>query len=697
MSADPGLERAAAPTRPDAGRASDPLSRPAFARLANTTIRARLLRIALVPTLIALPILGGLLLWGGSLALDQVLNMKVRSDLAVARGYFERVRGEIGTGTQAVASSHALQRAITEGRDDELRRLLAEAGQRHRFDFVNLLDTERRVVQSADGQPRPPRPMPALATDDTGASAAVATVDTEVASLILPTLLERIPVPLVPTRNAAPTPLQVESRALLLVARAPVTDPGGRRLGYVQGGVLLNRNLPFIDHINQIVYPPGSLPLGSLGTATLFLGDVRVSTNVRLFGAERDERAIGTRVSQAVRDAVLGRGETWLDRAFVVDDWYVSGYEPLLDGTGQRIGMLYVGFLERPFRWVRYLALASLLLAVLSITAVAAVLSGRLARRISRPIERMDATMNRIESGDASARVGAVDTGDEVARLASHFDHLLDTLDEKTEALRRWGLELDSKVAERTRELEASHRSLKAAQERLLRSEKLATIGQLAASVAHEVNNPLAVLQGNLDLIREELGERAAPWRGEFALLDQQIERMRLIVSQLLQHARPTEFAGYVEPLEPDRVIDDSLLLLRHELARRSVSVLRRPGATRTVAMNRGELQQVLVNLVVNAIQAMPEGGTLVLATADWEARGARIDVIDSGPGIDPAVVSRLFEPFVTSKADGTGLGLWISRTLVERYGGTITAAARDDARGSVFSVWLLSETPGRD
>ena len=123
--------------------------------------------------------------------------------------------------------------------------------------------------------------------------------------------------------------------------------------------MLLNRNLPFIDHINGIVYPEGSLPFGSQGTATLFLDDVRISTNVRLFGADPTNRAIGTRVSQTVRDEVLGRGGTWLDRAFVVSDWYVSGYQPLADGAGQRVGMLYVGFLEQPFTLLKYGVLAA--------------------------------------------------------------------------------------------------------------------------------------------------------------------------------------------------------------------------------------------------------------------------------------------------------------------------------------------------
>lgn len=117
------------------------------------------------------------------------------------------------------------------------------------------------------------------------------------------------------------------------------------------GARLLNRNVAFIDDLNAIVYPPDVLMEGSHGTATVFLGDVRVVTNVRL--PEGGERAIGTRVSAAVHEAVLGRGQRWHDRAFVVSDWYVSGYLPLVDSRERRVGMLYVGFLEAPFATAR--------------------------------------------------------------------------------------------------------------------------------------------------------------------------------------------------------------------------------------------------------------------------------------------------------------------------------------------------------
>jgi len=180
--------------------------------------------------------------------------------------------------------------------------------------------------------------------------------------------------------------------------------------------------------------------------------------------------------------------------------------------------------------------------------------------------------------------------------------------------------------------------------------------------------------------------------------VDAQIERMRLIVTQLLQFARPNEYAGYVEAVDPQRALDDCLVLTNHLLARSRITIARQSRATRLAGINRQELQQVLVNLVVNAIHAMPDGGVLTLATADWvddQGRpGVAIAVADTGPGLGDDLLRELFQPFVTRKKDGTGLGLWISRSLVERYGGDITAANRpaDEGPGAVLQVLLLTE-----
>jgi signal transduction histidine kinase len=276
----------------------------------------------------------------------------------------------------------------------------------------------------------------------------------------------------------------------------------------------------------------------------------------------------------------------------------------------------------------------------------------------------------------------------------------LDLIDDNTQVLQRWGSELDGIVAERTLELSLSNQSLQQAQAQLVKSEKLAAIGQLTASVAHEINNPIAVMQGNLDLVREILGQHAEPVHAELKLIDQQIDRMRLIVTQLLQYARPNDYAGYVEPVDVNGALSSSLVLVEHLLARTRIRVERQLNATLRAPINRQELQQVLINLMINAIQAMPDGGTLTLRTCDQPDAQGRAGVLseicDSGAGLSDAVRERLFSPFFTTKNDGNGLGLWISVGLVERYGGTITAANRpgaaEDPSGAAFGVWLPCE-----
>ncbi len=664
----------------------------AFRERFHGSLRVKLVALALLPLLVAVPMVIGILASWGAVYFDRLLITKVRSDLAVAHGYFDQVKEGVGRRVESLAASERLARRLRERPTTAaLTDLLRETQQQLRVDFLILLDAQGRVRAASAG----PAPGHVLAESKVVRRAFAGHADTEVdifsaveLAMIDPQLVEKARTPLIATKNALPTPRTEETRGMVIHAGAPAA--GGHVL---VGGLLLNKNLDFVDRINDIVYPEGSLPLGSAGTATLFLDDVRVATNVRLF---EGERAIGTRVSASVRHTVLEEGKTWLDRAFVVKDWYVSAYEPIIDSRGERAGMLYVGFLEAPFQQARQVALALVVVLFVLAVAGAAFVSLRLARHVSQPVERMHGTMSAIEAGQIETRVGAVAGEDELAELAAHFDRLLDRLAAQTDALQRWGSELDGKVAERTRELAAANDSLRSAQQRLVMSEKLAAIGQLAAGVAHEINNPVAVIQGNLDVLRETLGPAAEPAMAEIRLIQDQVFRIRLIVTKLLQFARPAEYVGFMEPVRLDQVVQDSLVLVAHQMKKTSVAVMQELRATRPVTVNRNELQQVLINLMVNALQAMPDGGTLALATGDREVDGVAggfVAVADSGRGISAEDRARLFDPFFTTKAgEGTGLGLWVSLGLVQRYGGRIDVDSPATG-GSVFSVWLPNES----
>lgn len=655
----------------------------------SRSVRYRLLAIALLPMLVILPLLLGVTIYRWNQKFDATLASKVHGDLTIAHQYLAHILDNTGEHITALGASARFRDVTDDGA--ALKTMLYDERARLGLDFLYVIAPDGRLVASVAAETASvldtdwPVIRDALAGK---AGTAIDIFDNGDLERLSPTLAGRAKLPLVPTPNAVPTGRKEETRGMVVQSASPVTLGPGRNAVLV-GGILLNQNLVFIDTINDLVYREASLPEGSQGTATLFLDDVRISTNVRLF---EGKRALGTRVSAAVREAVLGEGRTWLDSAFVVNDWYISAYEPISDSRGKRVGMLYVGFLEAPFTEAKYQTVLTIAIAFLAITLASVPIFLRWARGIFEPLERVDATIARVESGDLGARTGPVDSRDEIGRVAVHLDDLLDKLEQNDQELRRWNEELNARVDERTRELQLANRRLEATTKQLILSEKLAAIGEITAGVAHEINNPIAVMQGNLEVVRSLVGEKAELARVEFQLLDEQIQRISQIVTKLLQFAKPEEFAGFVDRHAPGMAVADCLPLVQHLLAKAAIEVRLENRAERLVLMNRTELQQVVVNLVVNAIHAMPDGGRLTIETRDSD-RGGRpgieITISDTGVGMAPELVAKVFDPFFTTKRqEGTGLGLSISQTLVTRQGGAISVASLQ-GKGSTFTVWL--------
>lgn len=655
------------------------------------SIRYRLLAIALLPTLVILPLLLVATMARWETKFDALLTSKVNADLTIAHQYLARILENTGEHLSALTGSVAFREAAMRDGGAGLAAYLEENRTRLGLDFLFLVRRDGMATEpvglAGQGRLRTDWPVfdAALAGEP---KTAIDIFSQQELAAVSPELAARAKLELVPTPNAVPTDRASETRGMVVHSASPASLPDGKDAALV-GGVLLNQNLVFIDTINDLVYRAASLPEGSQGTATLFLEDVRISTNVRLF---EDKRALGTRVSAAVRQTVLDEGRVWLDSAFVVNDWYVSAYEPISDSFGKRVGMLYVGFLEAPFARAKTETIIGIVVAFLLVTAASVPIFLRWARAIFKPLERMTGTIAKVEQGDLGARSGLTDGSDEIGRVAVHLDSLLDQLQQRDRDLRRWNDELNDRVAERTRELELANRQLEATTKQLVMSEKLAAIGEITAGVAHEINNPIAVMQGNLDVVRSVLGDRANDLSTELRLIDEQIHRVSQIVTKLLQFAKPEEYAGYVERHHVAGVISDCLPLVQHLLGKADIEIERDDGATRQVLMNRTELQQVLINLIVNAIHAMPDGGRLRLVSRD-ETRdghdGIRVDVEDTGIGMTPDVLARIFDPFFTTKRrQGTGLGLSISQTLVRRQGGALTVES-EPGKGTSFSIWL--------
>jgi len=248
---------------------------------------------------------------------------------------------------------------------------------------------------------------------------------------------------------------------------------------------------------------------------------------------------------------------------------------------------------------------------------------------------------------------------------------------------RRYAMTL---VDERTGQLQETIRELDAAQERLVQQERLAAIGQLASAVGHELRNPLGVLSNVVYLLGTKLG-RDDPWLDrQLRTAEREVGAATLIVSDLLQFAKPREpIFGEVElPVLAEEVLGVAP-------PPEGVAVARSWSADLPpVRGDRDQLRQVLLNLVTNAYDAMPDGGLLALAgTADDD--GVRVSVGDTGSGMAETVRDRIFEPFFTTKAKGIGLGLAVTRRIVEGHGGTI--AVTSSATGSSFEVRLEAAT----
>ena len=634
------------------------------------SVRFRLLILALAPMVVLMPLLLFLGMTRWTSDYDEVLIANVESDLRIAEQYLSRLMVQTGDELQAVAGSVEFAQTPPAGFDaffDDKRAALG-------LDFLYYLPrsavTDRWPVEqsAAAGQGR--------TEIDIFSGAALAAISPDLAAQARLQLIE--------TEAAVPTDRTVEDRGMVIHSATPVSLPG--RDGVLVGGILLNRNLGFIDTINALVYQDAIAGGARQGTATLFLEDVRVSTNVRLF---EDVRALGTRVSAAVRGKVLGEGRTWLDRAFVVNDWYISGYLPLTDSFGDHVGMLYVGFLEEPFTVAKRNAFLAILGAFIAVLLLSAPVFLRLAKGIFAPLERMTHTMFLVRRGNLSARNGQGGGTGEIGEVAGHLDDLLDQVQERDE-------ELNVRVAQRTAELQRANEKLEETFRQLVMSEKLASIGEITAGVAHEINNPVAVIQGNMDVIRDSLGAQGEAVETELGLVDRQIARIQTIVAKLLQFARPGEFADLEQTVPVGPVITDCLVLVNHVISQSDINVETRLHADSPVRLDPGELQQVLINLIMNAVQAMGDQGVLTLKTSDVEQDGqpgVRITVMDTGPGIAAGDVDDVFAPFYTTKrAEGTGLGLSISQTLIQRAGGLITARNRATG-GARFDIWL----PGAD
>ncbi len=467
-------------------------------------------------------------------------------------------------------------------------------------------------------------------------------------------MAEQARIELIDTPKAAPQPFDPRegSAGLALVGVAPIIEDS-QLLGSVLAFHMFNNDFTLVDQIRDAA---------QIDTVTIFFGDLRVSTNVM---TEAGERAIGTRVSQDVNEIVLQGGKEYVGTAFVVNENYITRYEPLRDHAGQIVGSLYVGVRQASFqRLLQNVNQRILLVAGLTIL-MTFILATPVSRMITRPLKELrelSSASRRVADGDLNARA-PVTAGGEVGQLADSFNNMLDTL--------------------------------QATQDQLVHKENLASLGQLAAGVAHELNNPLATVLLYADILKRECAEDD-PRCADLETIVRETNRCKAIVAALLDFARQHQVK--VQVLDLNALIQTIIEIeSKHAIYERvSIHTELAPDLPEIQA-DPAQLQAVFINLLSNAAEAMPGGGTITIRTMSGPSGMVTIEIKDTGEGIALENLPKVYTPFFTTKpiGKGTGLGLAITYGIIKMHRGQINVQSQV-GEGTTFTIHLRLRLPNR-
>jgi two-component system NtrC family sensor kinase len=495
-----------------------------------------------------------------------------------------------------------------------------------------------------------------------------------------PALSHRLEIPIVKTPQSIEIREKQLSEGMVMRTAYPIIDERQNLLGALVGGTLVNRDYAIVDRIKETVYHDEKYKGLDMGFATIFQGGVRVSTNVM---TEDHKRAIGTIVSKEVYERVIGQGKQWIGRAFVVNDWYISSYAPIYDIDENIIGMIYTGILEAKYRDMKQLTV----LIFLAVTTLGMIIAFGISFFLGHPI------INRIRIlKEATEKIASGDLNYQLPRNGySSFDILDDAFNNMAKSLK-----------------DRDERLQKVFQQ-LTRTERLAALGQIAAGVAHEINNPLGGILLYSNLVYEDLPDGNTA-RDNMDKIIYQTNRCKEIVRNLLDFARTP--AGDLMPYNINNIILTSLNLVKDQSMFLGITV----NANLTddipdVKGDRSRLEQMFLNLFINAADAMEGKGELTITTEELSRtpgdskdvvfqdekicllsspKTIKVSISDTGKGIDKSYLPHIFEPFFTTKdpGQGTGLGLSIAYGIIQRHSGFIDVDS-EPGKGTTFIIFL--------
>jgi len=650
-------------------------------------IRAKLTVGALAPLFVAFFICSLTGLYIIDAKITSQAQEKVRTDLNSAREAYHSELRHIGELLELTAGNPFAAMSIRSDNRGAISSLLTPLLHKKHLDILTAVDKEGRVLFRAHNPARFGDVPVGVYFIDQALKGRTVTGTTVLTPGQLAAeddeLTARARIDVVATPHSRPRRSSVERSGMIMVSAAPVLDSAGQVVGALYGAELLNNNNDLVDKIKQTVYEGVKFKGQDVGSATLFLGDTRIATNVL---TSDNRRAIGTLLSEEVYNKVILENRKWVGRAFVVNDWYLTAYEPIVGLRGEVVGSLYVGMLEKQYSALKNNVNSVLVIVLFVSSLIGLAVSGVIGTHLATPIKELEQLTRRVALGERDLRI-EVRSADEVGDLAGEFNQMTRALAQRESEITMLNRSLEQKVLTRTAELEEKNALLLDAQADLAKAEKLADLGIIAAGVAHEINNPLAVIRGNIEVMEMCLPSEHAN-REEVGIINEQVERIARIVGNLLAFARQkTLRRGEVDI---HGLLDGIIGQIGHQIPMEAVTVVREYAPDLTVIQgDGGQLRQVFTNLILNAVQAMDTRGILTLATRGLAPLGGcEVSISDTGRGIRPDDLKKIFTPFFTTRDAGSGLGLSISYGIIKDHGGDIKVSSVE-GEGTTFRVTI--------